>query len=44
MELQGTSVLGKLLVSLVLVFGLLGKAECCLRIAGSGDQKDRLKL
>lgn len=43
-RLQGTSVLGKPLVSLVLVFGPLRKAECCLSIAGSGDQKDRLKL
>lgn len=44
MRLQETSVLGKLLVTLVLVFGPLGKAECCLSPAGSGDQKDRLKL
>lgn len=39
MWLQGTLVLRKLLFSLVLVFGPLGKVECCLSIAGSGIRK-----
>lgn len=39
MRLQGTLVLRKLLVSLVLVFGPLGKVESCLSIAGSGIRK-----
>lgn len=43
MELQGTSVLGELLVSLVWCLVCLGK-QSAVSIAGSGDQKDRLKL